>query len=431
MSQSTPKSMLYRTQLLFMIVSIVPLAVLAYLCARYVIPILSEQGKGTVILSVYLTIGFTVMLSILGYILTRKGTMETIEAVEGINRQLNSLLEVADELSRTNELDTALMVTAKSAVRILKADAGVVYLATGAKLICKLAQGVEISEPAKLCYDTGEGIAGEAARTRRPVRVLDAAKDDRFVDKLGPLAELKTGSVICYPMVYQERLVGVLEIIRRSGGSAFTDNDQQMLEILGQQATATILNAEFYASQQNYFAHVIELLRLSMENDIVWEGHLYNVARICNMISRKLELDEETRRTIHFAAMLHDIGFLKMRDIVGHADLDGFMDKIKDHVTLGSLLVEPITVWKDVAPLILYHHEFCDGTGYPKGIKREVIPLGARIICVAEAYDAMTNDKSYGITKTKEEAAAELETAAGTKYDPDVVKAFLEVIGEV
>jgi HD-GYP domain-containing protein (c-di-GMP phosphodiesterase class II) len=418
MSQSTPKSMLYRTQLLFMIVSVVPLAVLAYLCARYVIPILSEQGKGTVILSVYLTIGFTVMLSVLGYILTRKGTMETIGAVEGINRQLNSLLEVADELSRTNELDTALAVTTKSAVRILNADVGVIYLATGAKLICKLAEGVEISEPAKFCYDTGEGIVGEAAKTRRPVRVLDAAKDDRFVDKLGPLTELKTGSVVAYPMVHQERLVGVLE-------------DQQMLEILGQQATATILNAEFYASQQNYFAHVIELLRLSMENDIVWEGHLHNVARICNMISRKLELDEETRRTIHFAAMLHDIGFLKMRDIVGHVDVEGFSEKIRDHTTLGSLLVEPITVWQDVAPLILYHHELCNGTGYPKGIKREVIPLGARIICVAEVYDAMTNDKAYGITKTKEEAAAELRAATGTKYDPDVVKALLEVLGEV
>jgi HD-GYP domain-containing protein (c-di-GMP phosphodiesterase class II) len=431
MSQSTPKSMLYRTQLLFMIVSVVPLAVLAYLCARYVIPILSEQGKGTVILSVYLTIGFTVMLSVLGYILTRKGTMETIGAVEGINRQLNSLLEVADELSRTNELDTALAVTTKSAVRILKADVGVIYLATGAKLICKLAEGVEISEPAKFCYDTGEGIVGEAAKTRRPGRVLDAAKDDRFVDKLGPLTELKTGSVVAYPMVHQERLVGVLELVRRTGGAAFSDNDQQMLEILGQQATATILTAEFSASQQNYFAHVIELLRLSMENDIVWEGHLHNVARICNMISRKLELDEETRRTIHFAAMLHDIGFLKMRDIVGHVDVEGFSEKIRDHTTLGSLLVEPITVWQDVAPLILYHHELCNGTGYPKGIKREVIPLGARIICVAEVYDAMTNDKAYGITKTKEEAAAELKAAAGTKYDPDVVKALLDVLGEV
>lgn len=431
MSQSTPKSMLYRTQLLFMIVSIIPLAVLAYLCVRFVIPILDEQGKDVVVLSVYLTIGFTMMLSILGYILTRKGTLETIEAIEGTNRQLTSLLEVADELSRTNEMDTALAVSAKSAVRILNADAGIIYLATGAKLICKLAEGVEISEPAKFSYDTGEGIVGEAAKTRRPVRVLDAAKDDRFVDKLGPLTELKTGSIMAYPMMHQERLVGVLELVRRVGGAAFTDNDQQMLEVLGQQVTATILNAEFYASQQNYFAHVIEILRLSMENDIVWEGHLYNVARICNLISRKMELDEETRRTIHFAAMLHDIGFLKMRDIVGHVDVEGFSEKIRDHTTLGSLLVEPITVWQDVAPLILYHHELCNGTGYPKGIKREVIPLGARIICVAEVYDAMTNDKAYGITKTKDEAAAELKAAAGTKYDPDVVKALLEVLGEV
>jgi len=431
MSQSTPKSMLYRTQLLFMIVSVVPLAVLAYLCVRFVIPILSEQGKGTVILSVYLTIGFTVMLSVLGYVLTRKGTMDTIGAIEGTNRQLTTLLEVADELSRTNEMGTALAVTAKSAVKTIKADAGFIYLATGEKLICKLAEGVELSVPAKLAFDVGEGIAGAAAQTRRPVRVLDAAKDERFVDRLGQLTELKTGTVVGFPMVYQERLVGVLELIRWAGGAPFSDNDQQMLEILGQQATATILNAEFYASQQNYFAHVIELLRLSMENDIVWEGHLYNVARICNMISRKLGLDEDTRRTIHFAAMLHDVGFLKMRDIVGHVDLDGFKDKVKEHVTLGALLVEPITVWQDVAPLILYHHEFCDGTGYPKGIKREVIPLGARIICVAEAYDAMTNDKAYGITKTREEAAAELEAAAGTKYDPEVVKAFLEVVGEI
>jgi hypothetical protein len=417
-SSSAPKSMLYRTQLLFLVVSIVPLAVLAYLCAWYVLPILSEQGQDVVILSVYLTIGFTVVLSILGYILSKRGTLETIEAIEGTNRQLAFLLEVTDELSRTTEMDTALAVSTKSAMKILRADAGMIFLATGQKLICKLA------------YDVGEGITGEAARTRRPVRVLDAARDDRFVDKLGSLTGFKTGSVMCCPLVYQERSIGVLELVRKKGSAAFADNEQQLLEILGQQATATILNAEFYASQQNYFAHVIELLRLSMENDIVWEGHLYNVARTCNTISRQLNLDDQTRRRIHFAAMLHDVGFLKMRHIVGHADLDGFKEKVKDHTTLGAQLVQPITVWQDVAPLILYHHEFCDGTGYPKGLKQDEIPLGARIICVAEAFDAMTNDKAYGITKTKEEAAAELEAAAGTRYDPEVVKAFLEALRE-
>jgi putative nucleotidyltransferase with HDIG domain len=154
------------------------------------------------------------------------------------------------------------------------------------------------------------------------------------------------------------------------------------------------------------------------------------VARLCNLISRQLGLDEETRREIHFAAMLHDIGFLKMRDVLVHTDAEGFKDMVKEHPVQGAQLIEPIMVWKDIAPLILHHHEHFDGTGYPQGLKQEEIPLGSRIICVAEVFDAMTNEKSYTVARNKAEAIAELETYSGTRYDSKVVTALVEVLEE-
>jgi HD-GYP domain-containing protein (c-di-GMP phosphodiesterase class II) len=91
-------------------------------------------------------------------------------------------------------------------------------------------------------------------------------------------------------------------------------------------------------------------------------------------------------------------------------------------------MVEPIQVWKNVAPMIRHHHEMCDGSGYPEGLSGEQIPMGSRIIGVVEAFDAMTNPDSYSKNRSPAEALAELELHSGTRYDQRVVGALKEVL---
>jgi len=424
----SPRSLLHRVQWVFLIVSIIPLMVLTYICVQYVFPRLGEQGQSVIIWSISITIGLTVLLSVLGYIISRKSTMTTIRTIEDTSRRQSDLLDVANKLSRTTQTDTVFTEATRSAVDLLEADAGLLYMEEANRLVCKHAEGVALPGTEKVVCEMGEGLAGFAARERKTVRTQHAGKDRRFTDQLARLIGFEAGSALSYPMVYQDRLIGVLEVLRKAGQEEFGDPDQQIIEMLGQQTAATIMNAEFHGAQQNFFTHVTELLRLAMEKTILWEGHLHNVTSYCNLISRKLNLDEDIRREIHFAAALHDVGFLEIGPVVGLAEIEEFRERLREHPVLGAQLIEPIMVWKNVAPLILHHHEACNGSGYPGGLRKDEIPLGSRIICVAEAFDTMVNPASYASTKTKAEAMAELETYSGTRYDEKVVEAFLEVL---
>jgi len=426
----TPRSLLYRVQWIFLVVSIIPLMVLAYLCVQFVFPSMREEGQTMLIISIYVTLALTVLLAVLGYIISRKTTMDMIQTIQGANQRLSSMLDVANKLSRIRMMDKVLEETVRSAAGLLGADAGLLYMAEGNNLSCKSIHGIALSKTDQVFYEMGEGFPGLAADTKKTLNIEDAGRNKSFVDRLGALANFQTGSVLCYPMVYQKRVTGVLELIRRPGKRPFDQTDRQVVEILGQQAASMIMNAEYHEAQQSFFTHVTELLRLTMEKSIVWEGHLQNVTSYSNLISRKMNLDEDIRRAIHFAAIFHDIGFLKIGPLNELPRTEEFSEQIREHPTLGAQFIEPIRVWKNVAPLIQNHHEFCDGSGYPAGLTRNQIPIGSRIICVAEAYDTMVNSKSYGPIRSRQEAVQELKDLSGSCYDQRVVEAFMAVIEE-
>jgi len=411
-------------------VSIIPLIVLAYLFVQYIFPMLGLREYGTLVTSIYITLALTILLSVLGYIMTRRITLATIGTIQQSNSRLAEMLEMANKLNRIVMVDEALAEATQSAVDILGADSGLLYLVEGEQLTCKYTIGINRKNMEELSCGFGETAVGKAAASRKTIRVADTSYDRRVAAGPGFLAEGESRSTLCYPLVCHQRLIGVLQLFRRTSGGAFAGIDRQVIEILGQQTAAAIANAQFHAAQQNYFPHVIELLRLCMSKHLVWEGHLHNVTRYCSLISRKLNLDSETRRDIHFAAILHDIGFARMGSLVKHSNRKQFLDRYREHPVLGAELIKPIIVWKGVAPLILHHHEYYDGTGYPEGLRRDEIPIGARIICVVEALDTMTNPNSYASTQSREQAMADLQSYTGTRYDPAVINALVEALGE-
>jgi HD-GYP domain-containing protein (c-di-GMP phosphodiesterase class II) len=147
------------------------------------------------------------------------------------------------------------------------------------------------------------------------------------------------------------------------------------------------------------------------------------------MVTRRLGLDDAQRRAIHFAALLHDIGKVLVDPAIvrGHrvSEGDAFFQQMREHPALGVRLLKPITMWEDILPAIHLHHERWDGGGYPLGQAGEQIPLGARIIAVADAFDAMTRDTPHGARRTPDEAITELEACAGSQFDPRIVRLFV------
>lgn len=161
------------------------------------------------------------------------------------------------------------------------------------------------------------------------------------------------------------------------------------------------------------------------------KGHSDRVTNYAVGIANELNLSQNDLEFIRYACELHDIGKIGIRDYIltkSERLTKEEWDEIKLHPTTGADILKPLEFLDKGIPFIRHHHERYDGNGYPHGLKREDIPLGARIIAVADAFDAMTSDRPYRKTKSVEEAIGELKKHAGIQFDPEVVEAFLNVL---
>lgn len=178
------------------------------------------------------------------------------------------------------------------------------------------------------------------------------------------------------------------------------------------------------------FADIADaLVGLLDAQDVHHSGHSRAVAMHSDEVASRLGLSEEERRTIHFAALLHDVGKLRLGpSILAAAGSLGEEDRrrMREHPILGTEILEPLVPWPAILPIVHAHHERWDGAGYPRGLQGEQIPLGARIVAVAEAFDAMTRSKPYAARRSPDQALGELEAQAGAQFDPGIGRAFVE-----
>lgn len=160
-------------------------------------------------------------------------------------------------------------------------------------------------------------------------------------------------------------------------------------------------------------------------------GRSKRVAYYALKMVNKLALSPEEVSRIELAGLLHDIGMIGVaEDILNktQALTPEEYNQIKLHVAYGVKILEDIKQLSEVIDIIRYHHEYYDGNGYPNGLKGDEIPLGARIIAIADAFDAMVSNRAYRKGKTPQEALAILEQCAGRQFDPDLVEIFKEIL---
>ncbi len=187
-----------------------------------------------------------------------------------------------------------------------------------------------------------------------------------------------------------------------------------------------------YNGQENIHEIIESLLHLLQLKNAKLYLHSQQVANYAVSVAAKMRLPREEIERIRLGALLHDIGHLTVPNAVlakmpylSTRELSVF----KNHCNAGSYMLENIACCQEIIPYIRYHHERWDGKGYPKRLKGVNIPLGARIIAVANHYDRFINPCTQNWVKTKDEAVRELWSQAGMIFDPDVVKAFVEALG--
>jgi putative two-component system response regulator len=179
------------------------------------------------------------------------------------------------------------------------------------------------------------------------------------------------------------------------------------------------------------FFNAITALAYALEaKDVYTSGHSQRVTEISVAIAKHLGLDKENIEKIRLAGLVHDIGKIGVREAVLNKPgslSDEEFEHVRLHSVTGERILQPIVDDGEILKAVRHHHERYDGTGYPDGLKGEQIPQLARIIAVADTFDAMTSERPYRKALTKDVACAEVERCRGTQFDPEAADAFLEV----
>ena len=246
----------------------------------------------------------------------------------------------------------------------------------------------------------------------------------------------RNAALLCAPMSIRDRVVGAVAVVRPAdAGGAYSPTQIRLLEELAAQAVTAVEQAQLFARvradadelELTYDSTLKALMAALDAKDEVTEGHCERVARLTVHLARSLDIPDTALIHIERGALLHDVGKIGVPDGIlkkPKALNEGEWEAMRRHPLLAGLMVSKIGFLEPSLPILLYHHERYDGTGYPFGLSGDHIPLEARIFSVIDAYDAMTSDRPYRPAMSHDAAMREVRANIGSQFDPRVVNAF-------
>ncbi|MBU0599695.1 HD domain-containing protein, partial [bacterium] len=287
----------------------------------------------------------------------------------------------------------------------------------------------------KKVIPTKNTISGWAIKKKESVLVHDIKTDIRFQD----LERLtyENGSFVYVPLMIKHEVIGLLWFGNKIANELFSINELISLNILANEAAISIKHIQLYQELERSYLSIIQGLALAIDaRDSHTHGHSAQVARLAKLIAIKLNLDPMEIDKIYNASLLHDLGKVGISDEIlkrkGSLNLEED-HLIKMHPVVGKQILFPIKSLRPLIPYVYHHHEWYDGSGYPEGLSGEKIPLGARIIAVADSFAAMASRRPryfHGKSLSSEEALLELKKGKEIQYDPKIVEVFEEVLYE-
>lgn len=347
---------------------------------------------------------------------------------------LATLTRISSLLNAQKNLDSLLDIIVDASTDLMASEAGSLFLIDEEKqeLFFHCTHGDKGERLRSLRIPMGVGIAGHVAQTGEPLLISDAQNDPRFYREIDKKTELLTRSILCVPLKADTKMLGALEVLNKKNGAIFTALDLELFTALAGIAAIAIYNMQLHLDLEDRFQDGIRaLVNLIEASDSYTRGHSERVTYYSRMIAQELTLSEEMVFSIETAGMLHDIGKIGVAsDIIRKPSrlTEEEYQAIQSHPTIGYNSIKEMRQLGDVLLGILHHHERYDGKGYPSGIKGLEIPLMARIIAVADTYDAMTSTRPYRPALAPGIAIDEIQRNAGTQFDPVVAEAFIEAL---
>jgi HD-GYP domain-containing protein (c-di-GMP phosphodiesterase class II) len=347
--------------------------------------------------------------------------------------ELQALYEVGRTVSSTLDLKDVLLLISTTAAHILAVDASTIRLLNKFKkeLILGAYVGLSESYRHKRRVKLGESIAGFVADKRQPLVIKNIKEDKRFCSTDRSIIDEGLISMLSVPLVKGKRVLGVLSVYTRRERD-FSKDDVRLLAMFASQAAIALENARLFREIKSGYLNTIKALAAVIDvKDAYTHSHSEKVMEYAVAIATELHLPESDIKAIQYASYLHDVGKIGMDTGIlqkrGRLTPDEFAI-ITEHSRLGSDIVYHVAFLKNLVPIILHHHERYDGKGYPSGLKEKAIPMEARILGVADAYEAMVSDRPYRKSMGKKKALEELKKCKGTQFDPEIVNIFLRIL---
>lgn len=353
---------------------------------------------------------------------------------------LTALREIDQAIAGSMDTHLVLDVALRNLLGELKVDAAAVNLfdPTTKTLRYETSLGFKTKALQFTNLHIGEGYAGKAALERRTIFIpnLQSHKTDFLRSPLFSREGFETYYGV--PLIAKGEIKGVLEIFHR----ATLDPDADWLnfmEALAKQIAIAIDNSTLYTDLQRsnielataYDATINGWSKALDLRDRETEGHTQRVTDLTTRLAEKMNIDPREMTSVRRGALLHDIGKLGVPDSIllkAGKLTDEEWAIMRRHPALAYEMLLPISYLKTALDIPYCHHEKWDGTGYPRGLKGEEIPLTARIFAVVDVWDALTSDRPYRPAWTREQAIAYIREQAGKHFDPEIARAFLELI---
>jgi len=248
------------------------------------------------------------------------------------------------------------------------------------------------------------------------------------------LSSITMDNLLCMPLVCED-IIGLIIIKRRKGERPFERFDHELLSTLSEQAITGIRNLQLFEEQGKIVLGSIKSLVTILDTRVPQEfTHSPYFSKLVVAIGQQMHLDEKQVESLKYASLLHDTGkadipleiLTKTTKLTPHE-----YSIIKRHPVKGAQILRPLQILKPVIPMIMHHHERFDGTGYPSRLKKGQIPQGARVMAVADAFEAMVYGRPYRERMDVNSAIKEIKKKSGQQFDPKVVEAFLKVIKKI
>lgn len=254
--------------------------------------------------------------------------------------------------------------------------------------------------------------------------------DDTSEAGLPIFAQVADGLLIV-PLWDEQRTLGVIVAADKAGGIQLSSVDSKLVRSTSQNIGIFLDNAMLYDDLQDMFMGTLRSLVSAIDaKDTYTFGHSERVAWGARELALAAGMDQEQAHRVYLSGLVHDVGKIGVPEAVlckpGRLTDEEF-DMIKTHPRIGSRILQEVRQMQDLLPGVLYHHERFDGRGYPEGLRGRDIPMFGRVICLADSFDAMSSNRTYRSALPMKDVLAEIHRCAGTQFDPDLAKLFVDL----